>query len=142
MKLLLDENLPPLLAESIQVLARNETYEVHHVIPWLGAGTSDVNWIKTAGRDGGWIAITNDHHISTRPHEIAAWRQNGLIGFVLPKMFNQLTFWAKAAFLTRWWDEIIKAARTAAAGDMYLVPSKWTPDSLIKTASRRQKGKG
>lgn len=139
MKVLFDENLPALLAESVQVLARDEPYEVHHVIPWLGAGTTDVNWMKEVGREGGWIVISNDHHISTRPHEIAAWRQHGVIGFILPKMFNQLRFWDKAAFLIRWWETIMEAAKAAKPGDMHFVPPKWTPAPLVKNVPKRRK---
>ncbi len=141
MKILLDENLPALLAESVQILARDEPYEVHHVIPWLGAGTSDVNWIKAVGREGGWIAITNDHHIRTRPHEIAAWRQHGVIGFVLPKMFNQFPFWTKAAYLIRWWETIVASAAVAQPGDMYFVPAQWAPAPLVRNTAKRRKQK-
>lgn len=139
MKILLDENLPARLAESIQVLARDEPYEINHVIPWLGKGTSDVNWIRAVGREGGWVVISNDHHIATRPHEIAAWRQNGVIGFILPKMFNQLRFWEKAAYLMRWWETIIEAATVAKPGDMHLVPAKWMPSPLVKNVQKRRK---
>lgn len=139
MKVLFDENLPGLLAESVQVLARDEPYEVHHVIPWLGKGTSDVNWMKAVGSEGGWIVISNDHHIATRPHEIAAWRQHGVIGFVLPKAFNQMRFWDKAAFLIRWWEAIMDAAGAAKPGDMHFVPAKWTPAPLVKDAVKRRK---
>ncbi len=138
MKILLDENLPALLAESLQVLARNEHYEINHVIPWLGKGTSDINWIKAVGREGGWVVISNDHHIATRPHEIAAWRQNDVIGFILPKMFNQLRFWDKAAFLTRWWETIVDAAKLAGPGDMHFVPPKWSVSPLVKGARKRR----
>lgn len=141
MKVLLDENLPALLADSIQVLARDEPYEVHHVIPWLGAGTSDVTWLKAVGREGGWVVITNDHHIRTRPQEIAAWKQHGVVGFVLPKMFNQLRFWEKAAFLIRWWETIIEAAKAAGPGDMHFIPSRWLPSQFVKNAPKRPKPK-
>lgn len=132
MKFLLDENLPEMLADGLRLLAEGEPYEVHHVIPRFGRGAKDVNWLQAAGKEGGWIVITNDHHIRSRPQEIAAWRQHKVTGFVLPKQFNQMTFWTKAAFLLRWWEQIVVAAQKAAPGSMYPIPSKWTPSRLTR----------
>ena len=135
MKFLLDENLPEVLSDGLQILSTGELYEVHHVIPRFGRGTLDVNWLQAAGKEGGWVVITNDHHIKSRPHEIAAWRQHQITGFVLPKQFNQMTFWTKTAFLLRWWEEIVAAAREAKAGSMFPIPSKWTPSRLTRSTS-------
>lgn len=139
MKILFDENLPPVLAESIHVPAQGEGCQVHHVIPWMGAGTSDANWIKEVGREGGWIVVSNDHHIWTRPREVMLWQSHGVIGFILPKAFNQMRFWEKAAFLTRWWETIVDTAGSAAPGNMFPIPPKWTPSALVANTPNRRK---
>jgi predicted nuclease of predicted toxin-antitoxin system len=67
LKLLLDHNLAPRLARSLQALFEE------HVIVSLGekfaVDTTDVEWIRVLDREGGWAVLTKDLRIKTRPQE-------------------------------------------------------------------------
>ncbi|WP_412777055.1 hypothetical protein [Thalassospira lucentensis] len=126
---LFDENMPPKLARAILELSRGGDHQIKLVLEEFGSGTSDVSWISQAraryGEDV--VAITCDHHIKTRPHEIKAFRQNLLRAFVLPKMFTQYRYWDKSAFLIKWWPKIVSTSEKSSPGDMFFIPSRQNP---------------
>jgi hypothetical protein len=121
-----DEHVPPSLVDAFALLSKGEAYRVDHVRRRYGVGVSDAEWLAAAGAEGA-VVVSCDHHIMTRPHEIAAWRSTGVVGFVLPKAFNQMGFWDQAAFLARWWPTILELAGAAVRGDVFAIPHKWTP---------------
>ena len=44
--------------------------------------TPDTVWLKEAGIQG-WVVLTRDQHIRRHPNELQAFRENGVIAFVL-----------------------------------------------------------
>jgi len=124
-----DEHVSPSLVDAFAILSRGENHQLDHVRRRYGPGVADAEWVAAAGAEGA-IVVSCDHHIMTRPHEIAAWRSTGVIGFVLPKAFNQMGFWDQTAFLARWWPAILDMASTAARGDVFPIPHRWTPNPV------------
>lgn len=127
MRFILDENMSPRLVDALAAL--DDIHAIDHVRRRFGAGGSDISWITQCGLEGDWVAVTNDHHLRTRVHELKAWRDAGLIGFIMPKWFNQAGRWEQAAFLIRWWPQIVIDAGQARRGDMFFVPHKATPSA-------------
>jgi hypothetical protein len=87
LKLLLDHNLAPRLARSLQALFEE------HVIVSLGekfaVGTTDVEWIRALDREGGWAVLTKDLRIKTRPHERAVFDSSAIVFFFLAGSWRQ-----------------------------------------------------
>lgn len=81
MKVLLDNNISPLVARAIDVLVRPEGDGVVALRDRFAPETPDVTWIKALGRE--WIVISGDVRITRRAAERAAWRSSGLVGFFL-----------------------------------------------------------
>lgn len=51
MKVLIDENLPPALARSLDALFASQ-HEIIHLRSRFGPGVKDVEWITTLSREG------------------------------------------------------------------------------------------
>jgi PIN like domain len=82
LKLLLDNNLAPRIARSLNAL-----YDGEHKIVALRdlflENTADVVWINKLSDDRGWAVVTQDLHIRTRPHERAALDKANIVFFFL-----------------------------------------------------------
>jgi hypothetical protein len=81
LKLLVDHNLSPSLAYSLQPL-----FPEHLIVALrdkFPPGTSDVDWIRTLDDEGGWSAITGERRLKTRPHERAALDRSKVVFFFL-----------------------------------------------------------
>lgn len=79
MILLLDENMPPKVADAIHALG---TYSASHSTKYLPRGAKDtVVFAFLKNKD--WLLLSLDKKIAERPHEIAAYRSAGVGGFVL-----------------------------------------------------------
>jgi hypothetical protein len=81
LKLLLDHNLAPRIAKSLQALFdRHEIMALRDKFP---TDTPDVDWLRTLDRERGWAVLTMDLRIRTRPHERAALDNSAVVYFFL-----------------------------------------------------------
>jgi hypothetical protein len=81
LKLLLDHNLAPRLAKSLQALFDRQ--EIVALRDKFAINTPDVEWIRTLDRERGWAVLTMDLRIRTRPHERAALDNSAIVYFFL-----------------------------------------------------------
>ena len=87
MRIVVDENLPPRLAEILRLLG----HEAQHVA-WLDlGGAKDVDWIPAA-RDHADIVLSTDVRISRREAEVEALKRSRMHLFVFPSQ-EQLDGW-------------------------------------------------
>jgi hypothetical protein len=80
-KLLVDNNLSPSLAHSLQPL-----FPEHTIIALrdrFEANTPDIDWIKELDAEGGWAAVTAERRLKTRPHERLALDRSKIVFFFL-----------------------------------------------------------
>ena len=100
MKLLLDHNLSPRLAASLQPL-----FDEHRIVALRDYGfpphVTDLDWITTLDQDGGWAVLTKDLRIRTRPHERAALDRSRIVYFFLAGSWRKFTVEETAARLIR-----------------------------------------
>ncbi|WP_426748980.1 hypothetical protein [Myxococcus faecalis] len=82
--------------------------------------TPDQTWIPTVGKQG-WILVTADRNIKSKPHERLALQQSKLTAFFLVKGFGDQKLWDYAIALLKVWPQIKKVAETAQPGDSYRV---------------------
>jgi hypothetical protein len=130
LKFLLDENLPPAFARALDALSSRDGHSVQHVRDLVPSRTSDVEWISTLAPQGGWSALSGDRRMLTRRHELQALRDAKVTTFILAPGWAGLRFWEKAWMLVRWWPSVVEDARGSAAGTIFVIPHRQTPESL------------
>jgi hypothetical protein len=114
LKLLLDNNLSPRLARSLQLL-----FDQHQIISLrdkFPENTTDIEWITALSDEGGWAVLTKDLHLKTRPHERAALDRSSIVYFFLSGAWNQCDVPETAARLIRLVPKISAQTELTASG--------------------------
>ena len=117
MKLLLDNNLPPALAQALHALTNAEwdgAHSVTHLKQKFAANTPDTEWISALAAEGDWVVITHDR--LNKGAEREALKRAGLKVFLLDKSWADHNFWEKAVNLSRWWPRIIEQSEGLLGG--------------------------
>jgi PIN domain-containing protein len=130
LRFVLDENLPPPFARSLDALTGRDIHSVVHVREVVGSGISDVEWIAEISRGELSAIVSGDRRMLTRSHELQALRNAGLTTFILSAGWSNLVFWEKAWLLTRWWPTITALATTTKPGTIFQVPHKHRPTTI------------
>jgi PIN like domain len=63
---------------------------------------SDAEWITELDKEGGWVVLTKDLRIRTRPHEKAAMDGSRIVFFFLAGAWKDYSVTETAARLIRW----------------------------------------
>lgn len=79
MRIVVDENLPPLLAEVLRALG----HDASHVSQLGLSGLEDVEWLPKAKAHAD-VVFSTDANMARRHSEVEALRQAGLLLFVFP----------------------------------------------------------
>lgn len=101
MKLLFDHNISPRVARAINELIREQSTAVA-LRDKFPPDASDVDWIDTLGREGGWAVVSGDRAITRNRAEKAAWLQTDLVGFFLEPALASLPPLEQTWRLIRW----------------------------------------
>ena len=80
--------------------------------------TPDEVWLKEAGKLR-WIELTRDRHIRRRPNELQAFRENGVIAFVLTA--GDASAADTAALVKHVYPKLIRKARGSKPPAMFSV---------------------
>lgn len=81
MKLLIDHNLSPALARSLQPLF--PLHKIEALRDRFPINTTDLEWMTALDADGGWAALTLDQGIRRKPHERLALDRSKIVFFFL-----------------------------------------------------------
>lgn len=68
MRFLFDNNLSPLIARAIAVLAEPDGHRVEHLRDRGHGAAPDEEWITRLGEEGGWTIVPGDRRIATNRH--------------------------------------------------------------------------
>ncbi len=103
MKLLVDNNLPPVLGRGLGALFA-ERHDVVHIKDKFGRGNlPDIEWIDVLGKEGGWSILSGDRNIAKKKPSREAFLNAGLIGFFpLPALMKLPLHRQAARILTLW----------------------------------------
>ena len=81
MKLMVDNNLSPLLGRGLGELFKG-THQVVHIKDKFGTGAlKDEDWIERLGKEGGWCVLSGDRQIAKRRPSRELFLRAGLVGF-------------------------------------------------------------
>jgi hypothetical protein len=122
LKVLVDNNLSPLLAQAIHLLVAPDGHEVFSLRVRFPATSPDVEWIRTLGAEGGWTVLSGDYRITRRPAERLAWHQSRLKGFFLAPAWSKLSTLEKTARLLLWWPKLAAQEQLVGPGAIFQVP--------------------
>ena len=108
MKIYIDENLPPHLAEGLDVLQKplKEDIEVLSIKKAFGPGAKDEEWIPIVGQEGG-VIITQDFRIQRSKVQNQLYKNYDLgIFFLVPPSKNGYTYWEMVEQTIKRWKDI------------------------------------
>lgn len=122
MKVLIDENLPPRLAHSLNALFYG-THEVEHLRERFGPGVKDTEWITQLSAEGRWIVISGDRRITRNKTELLIFRNSHLVGFFLSRGLNKLPLLKQMERILSLWQTIETQASIVQGGAMFELPT-------------------
>ena len=91
MRVMVDNNLSPLLARAIDVLVVPDGHQVVALRSMFPADAKDADWIEALGAEGGWTVLSGDVRITRRAAERLAWHRSRLKGFFLAPGWSRMT---------------------------------------------------
>jgi hypothetical protein len=122
LKVLVDNNLSPLLARAIHLLVAPDGDQVVALRQRFPANTPDEVWISALGVEGGWSVQSGDVRIARRPTEKLAWHQSRLKGFFLAPAWSKFSNLEKTARLLLWWPKLRDQERLVGPGAIFQLP--------------------
>ena len=127
MILLIDNNLPPVIADILNPLAQVTGHEViHKRIAFQRTDIPDVEWIEEFGKNKDAAFLTCDTNILKRPIELAVFRKTPITGFWLKskswkQYLKQRQLHVFAGKLVTKWPTFVQAAELGT-GQAWEVP--------------------
>ncbi|MER9169638.1 hypothetical protein NKI12_20095 [Mesorhizobium australicum] len=121
MKVLIDENLPPALARSLNALFAGK-HEILHTRDRFGPNVTDVQWIGVLGAEGRWVVISGDRRITRNKTEYNAFRSSNLVGFFLSKGLNKSPIIKQMERLLALWQTMETQAEIVQGGAIFELP--------------------
>jgi hypothetical protein len=115
----IDENLLRLGKGILAIRHDTARFGEHPVAELLPQGIEDPDWIPVVG-DNGWILITNDRRIRTRPVEAQLAIKHRLKVVHLHGKIGHAPAWEQLTRLTARWEAIERHAERYPAGPWWL----------------------
>lgn len=121
MKVLVDENLPPVLARSLDALFAGK-HEIIHLRSRFGPGVKDIEWIGQLSAEGRWVVISGDRRITRNKAEYNAFRNSNLVGFFLSKGLYKSPVVKQMERILALWQTIETQAAIVQGGAIFELP--------------------
>ena len=120
MKFFLDNCLAIRHARALNEMVKPE-HSFTHLQDKFTASTTDVDWIRGLGQEGGWVVISGDYRIGKNAHEREAWRASALTVFFLTKGWTNLPPLQQHSKLALLIDDIVELANRARPGTGFAI---------------------
>ena len=111
-----DNCIPPVIVKLLELLRVTAV----HLSVEFATNTKDEVWLSAIA-ERGWVLITADDGIRTRPAQRDALTQSRIITFFLPGSFASSGRWEQVRWIAVYWERIEKAARKAKPGDLFRI---------------------
>ena len=128
---MVDENLPPALARSLDALFVKQ-HEIIHLRDRYGPAVTDLEWISELSAEGRWAIISGDRRITRVHAEYQAFRNSRLTGFFLSRGLNKAPVTKQMERILALWNVIEQQAGLVTGGFMFQLPMKSTKLEPIK----------
>lgn len=116
MKLLVDNNLPPKLANGLAAFFDGE-HEVVHIRTKFSTGSLDDEvWIRLLGNEGGWAVLSADMNIARKRPSRDLFVSMGLVGYFFSPAMQKWPLHRQAARVLTIWPQMILHMSTTANG--------------------------
>ena len=123
MKLLVDNNISPAIAEAVDVLVNPDGHMVISLREKFGRGdVADTDWIAKLAQEGGLSVLSGDIKITKRRAEKEAWRASKLKGFFLAPAWASYNNIERSWRLLRWWPKLVEAEALVGPGAIFQLP--------------------
>ena len=120
MKVFFDNCTSPRFATTLHGFISHDGHEAHHLRDLFPPNAKDEDWITELGKDSAdWIIITGDRRFRSIRAAREAWKEYGLIGFVLAPAYQKTPVYQCASHIVWWWPRIEKQAELAAKGSLF-----------------------
>lgn len=122
MKLLVDNNLPPRLAEALNVIFA-PGHEITALREKFGrSNLKDEEWIPKLGAEGGWAVLSADMNIARKRPSRQLFVGAGLVGFFFSPSLQKAPLNLQAARVLTIWPQMVSHMKTTANG-VFEVPA-------------------
>lgn len=116
MKLLVDNNLAPRLADGLAGLFKN-LHHVEHIKTKFGTGDlPDEVWIEHLGSEGGWCVLSGDIRIAKKLPSRELFLRSKLVGFFPLKAVLDLPVHRQAARILTLWGTMETISENVSGG--------------------------
>ena len=116
MKLLVDNDLPPRLAEALNVIFAPD-HEIAALREKFGrANLKDEEWIPKLGAEGGWAVLSADMSIARKRPSRQLFVGAGLVGFFFSPSLQKASLNLQAARVLTIWPQMVSHMKTTANG--------------------------
>lgn len=123
MRFFFDNCISSNLTEAMRLLTRPH-HDIEHLTQRFSASALDVEWLPQLAHETDLIIISADPTITTAKKEKEVWRQTGLTSFFFGGGFSDQPIWTQVTEVVNWWQEIVRAAKTAPRETGFLLPLK------------------
>lgn len=122
MKLLIDNNLPPVMARAVNLLVCGDGHQVIALRDKFPANTPDIEWLVALGGEGGWSILSLDQMISRRPAERLALHRSRVTAYFLASAWAKLPTTEKTARLLLSWRKLCQTSTLIGPGGLFELP--------------------
>ncbi|MAB13315.1 hypothetical protein [Parvibaculum sp.] len=124
MKVFFDNCTSPVLASTLGGFLDHLGHSATHIKDAkCGRSATDIEWIEMLANDNSvWIVITGDTRIRKNKPERTAFRQSGLIGFVLSPAYQKTPMNKVASYLLWRWPDIERLTGIVGGGSLHELP--------------------
>ena len=116
MKLLVDNNLPPVLGRGLGALFAGQ-HHVEHIKDKFGTGgLPDEEWIEELGKEGGWSVLSGDIRIAKKRPSRELFLRANLTGFFPLPAVMTLPLHRQASRVLVVWPTMVSVSGTVGRG--------------------------
>jgi hypothetical protein len=115
-KLLVDNDLPPRLAEALNAIFAPDHQIVSLRAKFGRSSLKDEEWIPLLGREGGWAVLSADMSIAKKRPSRDLFVGAGLVGFFFSPSLQKAPLYAQAARVLTIWPQMVSHMATTANG--------------------------
>ena len=116
MKLFIDNNLPPQLADGLHALFAGTHEVASHRGKFGKTHRLDEEWIPALGDEGGWVVLSGDLNIARKRPLRDLFLRAGLVGFFPRSAVMELPLHKKASRILAVWDRMERISNDVRPG--------------------------